>query len=261
MTGVSGADLYIDVPEGTVVADMDTGETLGDLTESKQALMVARGGRGGRGNTRFKSSVNRAPRRSTPGEPGESRRLALSLKLLADVGLLGAPNAGKSTLTRTLSAARPKVAAYPFTTLNPQLGVVRVGDDASFVIADIPGLIEGAHSGAGLGTQFLRHLERNRLLLHLVDAGGQPESADPVEAIRMVSAELGRYSERLASLPRWLVINKIDLIPREKREALLADIVARYDWRGPVFAVSAATGEGTAELCGAIARHLGSEED
>jgi GTP-binding protein len=261
MTGASGADLYIDVPVGTEIADIDTGETLGDLTDSGQALMVARGGHGGRGNTRFKSSVNRAPRQSTPGNRGEARQLKLSLKLLADVGLLGAPNAGKSTLTRTLSAARPKVADYPFTTLHPQLGVVRVGDDSSFVIADIPGLIEGAHAGAGLGLQFLRHLERNRLLLHLVDVGAGEESVDPVEAIGMVSAELGRYSERLASLPRWLVINKIDLIPVEKRQGVVEDIVERYGWQGPVFAVSAATGEGTDELRGAIARHLLSKED
>jgi len=260
MTGASGDDLYIDVPSGTEVVDLDTEETLGDLTDPGQTLMVARGGRGGRGNTRFKSSVNRAPRRSTPGDPGEARHLGLSLKLLADVGLLGAPNAGKSTLTRALTAARPKVADYPFTTLNPQLGVVRLDEETSFVIADIPGLIEGAHTGAGLGIQFLRHLERNRLLLHVVDAGGGPESGDPVDAIRTVAAELGHYSERLASLPRWLVINKIDLIPPDRREAVVADIVARFDWQGRVFAISAATGEGTGELCRAIARFLVSAE-
>jgi GTP-binding protein len=255
-TGSSGDDLYIEVPKGTVIVDIDTDETLGDLAASGQSLMVAKGGQGGRGNASFKSSVNRAPRQSTPGERGEARHLKLSLKLLADVGLLGAPNAGKSTLTRALSAARPKVADYPFTTLHPQLGVVRVGDESSFVIADIPGLIEGAADGAGLGTQFLRHLERNRLLLHLVDVGAGQASADPVEAIRLVAAELGRYSKRLAELPRWLVVNKIDLIAPDARDAAVASIVAGLDWQGPVFAISAATGEGTDTLCRAIQRFL-----
>jgi len=255
-TGASGDDLFIDVPKGTEIMDIDTEETLGDLTEAGQSLMVVRGGYGGRGNASFKSSVNRAPRQSTPGEPGETRRLKLSLKLLADVGLLGAPNAGKSTLTRTLSAARPKVADYPFTTLHPQLGVVEVGQDSSFVIADIPGLIEGAADGAGLGIQFLRHLERNRLLLHLVDAGGGAGATDPIEAIQTVTAELGRYSQRLVGLPRWLVINKIDLIAPQRRERALKDIVESFDWQGPAFAVSAVTGEGTTELCRAIERFL-----
>jgi GTP-binding protein len=259
-TGASGDSLYIDVPAGTVVVDLDTEETLGDLAETGQTLMVARGGHGGRGNAGFKSSVNRAPRQSTPGERGEARHLKLSLKLLADVGLLGAPNAGKSTLTRALSAATPKVADYPFTTLHPQLGVVRVGDESSFVIADIPGLIEGAAEGAGLGIQFLRHLERNRLLLHLVDVGAAPESADPVEAIRTVATEVGRYSEQLATLPRWLVINKIDLVAPDQRDAEVTEIVRRLDWQGPVFAISAATGEGTDELCREILRFLRSKK-
>jgi GTP-binding protein len=256
MTGASGDDLRIDVPPGTEVFDVDTDELLGDLTENGQTLMVARGGRGGRGNTRFKSSVNRAPRQSTPGEPGESRHLKLSLKLLADVGLLGAPNAGKSTLTRALTAARPKVADYPFTTLNPQLGVVSIDPDTSFVLADIPGLIEGAAEGAGLGFQFLRHLERNRLLLHLVDVGAEPEALDPVETLRTVAREVDRYSERLAGLPRWLVINKIDLVPADQRNSVVAEIVRRYEWEGPVFAVSASTGEGTRELCRAVMEFL-----
>jgi len=256
MTGASGEDLYIDVPLGTEIFDIDTGETLGDLTSPGQSLMVAHGGHGGRGNTRFKSSVNRAPRQTSPGQPGEARHLQLSLKLLADVGLLGAPNAGKSTLTRALSAARPKVADYPFTTLHPHLGVVRVDQDTSFVVADIPGLIEGAAEGAGLGIQFLRHLERNRLLLHIVDIGADAEAGDPVAAIRAVAAELGRYSDRLASLPRWLVVNKIDLIAPDLRAARVADIVARLDWDGPVFAVSAATGEGTKELSREVAAYL-----
>jgi len=255
-TGASADALYIDVPKGTEIFDLDTEEMLGDLAETGQSLMVARGGQGGRGNAKFKSSVNRAPRQSTPGQRGEARHLKLSLKLLADVGLLGAPNAGKSTLTRALSAARPKVAEYPFTTLHPQLGVVAVGDDSSFVIADIPGLIEGAAEGAGLGIQFLRHLERNRLLLHLVDIGAEPESVDPVEAIRMVAAELSLYSDRLAALPRWLVINKIDLIAPDQREQVVAEILQGFDWEGPVFAVSAATGEGTDELCRSIVSYL-----
>jgi GTP-binding protein len=261
MTGASGADLYIDVPAGTEIVDMDTEETLGDLTAPGETLMVAQGGGGGRGNTRFKSSVNRAPRQSTPGQPGEARQLKLSLKLLADVGLLGAPNAGKSTLTRALTAARPKVADYPFTTLHPQLGVVQVDDEASFVIADIPGLIEGAAEGAGLGIQFLRHLERNRLLLHIVDVGAEHGAIDPIEAIRMVSGELTNYSDRLAALPRWLVINKIDLIAEDDREAVVSGIAETFDWQGPVYAVSAATGEGTRALCRAVVRFLAEEEE
>jgi len=255
MTGASGEDLYIGVPKGTQIYELDTGETLGDLTAVGQALCVARGGHGGRGNTRFKSSVNRAPRQSTPGRPGEARHLKLTLKLLADVGLLGAPNAGKSTLLRALSAARPKVADYPFTTLHPELGVVRVDAEQSFVLADIPGLIEGAAEGAGLGTRFLRHLERNRLLLHVVDVSAG-EAADPVADLETVAAELGRHSSRLAALPRWLVLNKIDLIEPERRAGLVADIVAGYGWKGPVFAVSAATGEGTRELAGACMAYL-----
>lgn len=255
-TGASGEDLYIDVPQGTVIVDIDTEETLGDLAEAGEALMVARGGQGGRGNATYKSSINRAPRQSTPGERGEARQLSLSLKLLADVGLLGAPNAGKSTLTRALSAARPKVADYPFTTLHPQLGVVRVGEEASFVIADIPGLIEGAADGAGLGIQFLRHLERNRLLLHLVDVGAEPEAVDPVEATRLVAAEVGRYSDQLAALPRWLVVNKIDLLAPDQRDQAVETIVAGLEWEGPVFSVSAATGEGTDALCRAVLEFL-----
>lgn len=255
MTGASGEDLYIPVPRGTVVREIDTGETLGDLTEIGQELRVARGGHGGRGNTRFKSSVNRAPRQSTPGEPGEARHLELALKLLADVGLLGAPNAGKSTLTRALTAAKPKVADYPFTTLHPELGVVRIDADRSFVLADIPGLIEGAAEGAGLGTQFLRHLERNRLLLHIVDVSAAG-AADPVADLETVAAELGRYSERVASLPRWLVLNKIDLIAADERESAMANVVEACGWQGPVFGVSAATGEGTAELARAVMDYL-----
>lgn len=256
MTGASGEDLYIDVPKGTIVADIDTGETLGDLTQEGQALLVARGGRGGLGNTRFKSSTNRAPRQFTPGEPGEQRHLKLELKLLADVGLLGSPNAGKSTLIRSLSAARPKVADYPFTTLHPSLGVVTVDAERSFVMADIPGLIEGAAQGAGLGIQFLKHLQRTRLLLHIVDAcpvSGEPE---PEDAVRAIAAELEGYSEALATQPRWLVINKLDLLAPDTRGQRVADVKASLGWTEPAFGISAATGEGTAELAAAVMAYL-----
>lgn len=248
MTGADGDDLYVAVPKGTEVEDLDTGETLGDLTELGASLLVARGGRGGKGNTRFKSSVNRAPRQFTRGEVGEARHLKLSLMLLADVGLLGMPNAGKSTLTRALSAAKPKVADYPFTTLHPQLGTVRVATDQSFVLADIPGLIEGAAEGAGLGIQFLKHLERTRLLLHLVDASVLVTGGDPAADMRTVAAELARYSTRLAEQPRWLVINKVDLLPPTEREQLVAALVADLDWQGPWFAVSALAGDGTQQI-------------
>jgi GTP-binding protein len=256
MTGISGEDIYIPVPKGTEVREADTGETLGDLTEDGQELLVARGGDGGRGNTRFKSSINRAPRQFTPGVPGEARHLGFALKLLADVGLLGAPNAGKSTLTRALSAARPKVANYPFTTLYPALGVVRVGTDQSFVIADIPGLIEGAADGAGLGITFLKHLERTRLLLHLVDIGEDGTSRSPAADFAAVATEVGRYSDKLRELPRWLVCNKIDLVPENGRDAAVRRIISETGWEGPVFEISAATGGGTEALAAAVMRHL-----
>jgi GTP-binding protein len=256
MTGASGADLEIDVPAGTIVNDCDTGETLGDLRGPGDTLLVARGGRGGRGNTRFKSSTNRAPRQSTPGEPGERRRLALELKLLADVGLLGLPNAGKSTLIGVLSAARPKVADYPFTTLYPSLGVVAIEADRSFVMADIPGLIEGAAEGAGLGIQFLKHLQRTRLLLHLVDACPLEGETSAEEAFRTISAELAGYSPDLADRPRWLVVNKLDLMPVDERQARVDQIVAALNWQAPAYGISAATGEGTAELARAVMTHL-----
>ncbi len=258
MTGAAGADLEVEVAKGTEVYDLDTGEKLGDLTHDGERLLVAKGGMGGRGNTRFKSSVNRAPRQFDPGEPGESRRLRLELKLLADVGLLGAPNAGKSTLTRALSAARPKVADYPFTTLIPQLGVVRVGPDRSFVIADIPGLIEGAAQGAGLGIRFLKHLERTRLLLHVVDACAGFGDGDPAAAYRAVEGELGAYSDVLRDRPRWLVLNKLDLLPPEEREARVAALVAALDWNGPVYGISALTAEGTERLARDVMSYLGS---
>jgi GTP-binding protein len=256
MAGAAGADLHIKVPNGTEISDIDTGEQIGDLTRVGQIVLVAKGGEGGRGNARFKSSTNRAPRHAQPGQPGEARRLNLALKLLADVGLLGSPNAGKSTLTRALSAAKPKVADYPFTTLHPQLGVVRVDREKSFVVADIPGLIEGAAEGAGLGIQFLKHLERNRLLLHLVDASAELVAGDPVADMRAVEAELKRYSKRLSKLPRWLVLNKVDLLPPADRDRILADIVARCEWDGPVFAISALKAEGTQALARKVMRYL-----
>ncbi len=248
MTGAAGADLYVEVAKGTEVFDVDTGEKLGDLTHDGEQLLVAKGGQGGRGNTRFKTSVNRAPRQFDMGVPGEKRRIKLALKLLADVGLLGAPNAGKSSLTRALSAARPKVADYPFTTLHPHLGVVRVGPDRSFVIADIPGLIEGAAAGAGLGIRFLKHLERTRLLLHVVDACGELSGEDVATTYRAVEGELGEYSDALANRPRWLVLNKLDLLPPEQRGARVASIVGELDWKGPVYGISALTADGTTRL-------------
>jgi GTP-binding protein len=248
MTGASGADLFIEVAKGTEVHDVDTGETLGDLAHDGDQLLVAKGGQGGRGNTRFKTSVNRAPRQFDVGGTGESRHLSLALKLLADVGLLGAPNAGKSTLTRALSAARPKVADYPFTTLHPQLGVVRVGMDRSFVVADIPGLIEGAAQGAGLGIRFLKHLERTRLLLHVVDACADIAGGDALATHRAVEAELGHYSAALADKPRWLVLNKLDLLPPEQRDGRVAEIVKELRWEGPAYGISALTADGTKRL-------------
>jgi GTP-binding protein len=255
-TGRGGADLYVPVPIGTTVIDEDTDEVLGDLTADGQSLLVARGGKGGWGNQRFKSSVNRTPRKSTPGLAGEARSLRLELKLLADVGLLGLPNAGKSTLIRAVSAARPKVADYPFTTLHPQLGVVSVGPLKSFVMADIPGLIEGAAEGAGLGIRFLKHLQRTRLLLHLVDIAPPDPDADPVEGARAIVRELKKFSPDLARKPRWLVLNKLDLLPEAEGDARCRDIVRRLRFKGPVFRISGATGRGTAELCQAVMSFL-----
>jgi len=254
-TGRSGEDLDVRVPCGTVVRDVDTGETLGDLTEPGQRQKVADGGRGGYGNTRFKSSTNRAPRRTTPGTPGEARHLALELKVLADVGLLGQPNAGKSTLISAMSQAKPRIADYPFTTLHPHLGVVRVGSLQSFVMADIPGLIEGASEGAGLGMQFLRHLQRTGLLLHVVDIA-PVDGSSPAQAVRAIAAELEKYSPELAAKPRWLVINKIDLLDASDRASTREALVRELGWDGPLFEVSAATGEGVASLGQAVMREL-----
>ena len=251
-TGRSGSDLYVQVPIGTVVRDSDTQEQLGDLTRNGDELLVARGGKGGWGNQRFKSSTNRSPRQFGPGLPGEKRSLELELKVIADVGLLGLPNAGKSTLIRAVSAARPRVADYPFTTLHPNLGVVSVGEHRSFVMADIPGLIEGAAQGAGLGIRFLKHLQRTRLLLHLVDIAPLDPDADPVRDARAILAELKKFSKDLALKPRWLVLNKRDLLPSAEAQARARAIVRRLRYRGPHFLISGATGEGTKPLCEAV---------
>ncbi len=244
------------MPVGTIVRDAETGEQLGDLTREGEVLLVARGGKGGWGNQRFKSSTNRAPRQFGPGLPGEKRSLELELKVIADVGLLGLPNAGKSTLIRAVSAARPKVADYPFTTLHPNLGVVAVGEHRSFVMADIPGLIEGAAEGAGLGIRFLKHLQRTRVLLHLVDIAPLDPDADPVKDARAIVEELKKFSKELAAKPRWLVINKRDLLPEEEAEKRARAIVRSLRFRGPHFLVSGATGRGTRELCEAVMAFL-----
>ena len=255
-TGKSGSDLIVNVPCGTVVHDVDTGELICDLTKESQRQMVAESGRGGLGNTRFKSSVTRAPRKITNGTPGEARHLKLELKVLADVGLLGLPNAGKSTLITAMSQAKPRIADYPFTTLHPNLGVVRVGALQSFVMADIPGLIEGASDGAGLGIQFLKHLQRTRLLLHLVDIAPLDESVDPADSVISIANELGNFSADLAATPRWLVINKIDLLASDEQAERRENLLERLAWADPVFEVIAATGEGTEALGKAVIRHL-----
>jgi GTP-binding protein len=254
-TGKSGADLILPVPVGTLIYNIDTDELLGDLTLPGQRLLVAKGGFHGLGNARFKSSTNRAPRQTSPGSLGEERELRLELKILADVGLLGLPNAGKSTFIRSVSSARPKVADYPFTTLHPNLGVVRVGESRSFVVADIPGLIEGAAEGAGLGIQFLRHLERTHLLLHLVDVAPIDES-DPVASAKIIVHELEKYNQSLLEKPRWLVLNKIDQLSDDEREQRCSEILQQLDWQGPVFYISALKKQGTETLCYAIMNFL-----
>jgi GTPase len=251
-TGRSGEDLYVDVPVGTTVKDAETGEELGDLKNAADMLKVANGGKGGFGNQRFKSSTNRAPRQYGPGLPGEKRSLDLEMKVIADVGLLGLPNAGKSTLIRAVSAARPRVADYPFTTLYPNLGVVDVGQHRSFVMADIPGLIEGASEGAGLGHRFLKHLQRTGVLLHLIDIAPLDPAADPVRDAQAIIAELKNYSADLATKPRWLILNKKDLLPEQEAQAKAAQIVRKLRFKGRVFLISGATGEGTRPLCEAI---------
>lgn len=254
-TGKRGDDITLPVPVGTRIRDKDTGEVIGDLTKDGEKIMVAKGGFHGLGNTRFKSSTNRAPRQKTDGTPGEHRVLELELMLLADVGLLGMPNAGKSTLIRSVSAARPKVADYPFTTLTPNLGVVRVNGHQSFVIADIPGLIEGAADGAGLGIQFLKHLERCGLLLHLVDIAPYDET-DPAESAVKIIRELEQYSPALAAKPRWLVLNKTDLLTEEQLAEQRERVTQALDWQGPIFELSALTGKACKELMSDIMRYL-----
>ncbi len=255
MTGHMGEDITLLVPVGTTIIDEDTLEVLGDLAEDQQKLMVARGGFHGLGNTRFKSSVNRAPRQTKPGQPGESRNIKFEMKVLADVGLLGLPNAGKSTFIRSVSAAKPKVADYPFTTLVPNLGVVSVRQHKSFVIADIPGLIEGASDGAGLGIRFLKHLVRTQLMLHIVDMAPFDES-DPAENMLAISRELERFSPALAERDRWLVLNKLDLVSEEEHEELCKALIEKTGWKGPVYQISALTGDGTKPLTNDIMDYI-----
>jgi GTP-binding protein len=254
-TGKSGEDLWVRVPVGTMVYKTDTNELMGDLVQPQQTICVAQGGRGGLGNIHFKSSTNRTPRRTTSGIPGEQHQLRLELKLLADVGLLGLPNAGKSTLIAAISEARPKIADYPFTTLYPHLGVVRLGQYQSFVVADIPGLIEGAAEGAGLGMQFLRHLARTRVLLHLVDIAPLDDT-DPVVAMKTVEHELQKFSSELATKERWLVFTKIDLMPEVEADEACQTLINRLNWQGPVFAISAAKKQGTEALCYQLLEYL-----
>lgn len=256
MFGVKGDDIILKMPVGTIVTDEETGDVLHELLQPGELVLLAKGGDGGFGNMHYKSSTNRAPRQKTPGWPGERRSLRLELKVLADVGLLGMPNAGKSTLIAAISNARPKIADYPFTTLYPNLGVVRVGPEKSFVVADVPGLIEGASEGAGLGHQFLRHLQRTRLLLHLVDAAPFDEAVDPVAQAKAIVAELKKFDPALHAKPRWLVLNKLDMVPAEEREARVKDIVRRLRYKGPVFEISALTREGTERLVQKVYEHI-----
>ena len=259
--GKGGDDLVLRMPVGTVITDAETGEELADLAKHGTRALIAKGGAGGLGNIHFKSSVNRAPRQRTLGEAGEKRRVQLELKVLADVGLLGYPNAGKSTLVRAVSAAKPKVADYPFTTLAPSLGVVRVDYGRSFVIADIPGLIEGAAEGAGLGHQFLRHLQRTKLIVHLIDIAPFDANVDPVKEARALVAELKKYDPALHAKPRWLVFNKVDLLDKKEADARIKDALRRLRWTKPWFAISGINGGGTQELVRAIGEHLAAPAD
>ena len=259
--GKGGDDITLRMPVGTIISDQETGEIIADLTEHDQQVLIAQGGAGGLGNLHFKSSTNRAPRQKTDGKPGERRMLKLELKVLADVGLLGMPNAGKSTFISSVSNARPKIADYPFTTLAPNLGVVRVGPSKSFVIADIPGLIEGAAEGAGLGHRFLRHLQRTGVLLHLVDLAPFDENVDPVAEAKAIVNELRKYDEALYEKPRWLVLNKLDMVPEDEREARITDFVERFEWDGPVYEISALTGQGCEALIYAIYDYISQHSD
>lgn len=260
MTGRGGDNLYVQVPIGTLIYDDDYDELIGDITKHNQKIKVAQGGFHGLGNLRYKSSVNQAPKKCTPGTPGERRNLRLELKVLADIGLLGMPNAGKSTFIRSVSAARPKVANYPFTTLFPNLGVVRVGMNQSFVIADIPGIIEGASEGAGLGIQFLKHLSRTQMLLHIVDI--QPyDGSDPVDEAKTIINELKSYNPELAEKPRWLILNKSDLLDDDELKLKKDDIVNRLNWKGPVYTISAISKKGTENLAFDIMKRLETERE
>ncbi|HWP12858.1 MAG TPA: GTPase ObgE [Ramlibacter sp.] len=259
MFGAAGDDIVLKMPVGTIISDAETGEVLYELLKPGEMITIAKGGDGGFGNMRFKSAINRAPRQKTPGWPGEKKNLKLELKVLADVGLLGMPNAGKSTLISAVSNARPRIADYPFTTLHPNLGVVRVGPEQSFVVADLPGLIEGASEGAGLGHQFLRHLERTRLLLHVVDLAPF-DGADPVAQAKAIVGELRKYDQALYEKPRWLVLNKLDMVPADERQARVRDFVKRFKHKGPVFEISALTHEGCETLVKAAYQHIKSQQ-
>ncbi|WP_372658799.1 Obg family GTPase CgtA [Hydrogenophaga sp.] len=256
MFGVKGDDIVLKMPVGTIIFDAETGEMLHELLQPGEQIVLAKGGDGGFGNMHYKSSTNRAPRQKTPGWAGERKTLKLELKVLADVGLLGMPNAGKSTFIAAVSNARPKIADYPFTTLHPNLGVVRVAPEKSFVVADVPGLIEGASEGAGLGHQFLRHLQRTRLLLHLVDVAPFDEAVDPVAQAKAIVSELRKFDQALYDKPRWLVLNKLDMVPAEEREARVKDVVKRLKYKGPVFEISALTREGCERLVQKVYEHL-----
>jgi GTP-binding protein len=256
MFGAAGRDVTLKMPVGTIITDAETGEVLYELLKPGESIMIAKGGDGGFGNLRFKSAINRAPRQKTPGWTGERKELKLELKLLADVGLLGMPNAGKSTFIAAVSNARPKIADYPFTTLHPNLGVVRVALEQSFVIADLPGLIEGAAEGAGLGHQFLRHLQRTRLLLHIVDMAPFDDAVDPVVQAKAIVKELKKYDEALYNKPRWLVLNKLDMLDAQQRAERVKDVVKRLRYKGPVYEISALTREGCELLVKDIYRHV-----
>ena len=256
MFGAAGDDITLKMPVGTLLIDAETNDVLYELLNPGEVIMIAKGGDGGFGNMRFKSAINRAPRQKTPGWPGERKNLKLELKVLADVGLLGMPNAGKSTLISAISNARPKIADYPFTTLHPNLGVVRVAAEQSFVVADVPGLIEGAAEGAGLGHQFLRHLQRTRLLLHMIDLAPFDDAVDPVAQAKAITLELKKYDPELFDKPRWLVLNKLDMVPNDERAARVKNFVKRFKYKGPVFEISALNREGCEGLVRAIYDHL-----
>jgi GTP-binding protein len=260
MFGAAGTDITLRMPVGTIITDAETGEVLYEMLTEGEVVTIAKGGDGGFGNMRFKSAINRAPRQKTPGWPGDKKSLKLELKVLADVGLLGMPNAGKSTLISAISNARPRIADYPFTTLHPNLGVVRVGPEQSFVVADLPGLIEGASEGAGLGHLFLRHLQRTRLLLHVIDMAPFDEAVDPVAQAKAIVGELKKYDAALFEKPRWLVLNKLDMVPGDERAALVKDFVKRLRFKGPVFEISALTREGCEHLVQAVYQQVKAQQ-